>query len=495
MVDVTVKNIGTDAAGASHVKLSGASGDIASVAVGALAAGASEEVSITDTIARPADEQVIAIADCDDEVGESNETNNEYAAGTVINHGLKGKTYTGGESITTKMTYDLNGNLVYSVGDSEYVSGYAHWTHYTAGWTAADLPIPDTATVVEARLYAIYTWDKADVMPDNVTMSFNDVGQEPQHYWDSKGFGYYNLPYGMLAYDVTSDFDPDGNSARLTKTESSTQVSMRGMLLVVVYEDAGEPQRLIFVNEEFDNLYGDASYCTTPEEATAWAPITGPEIDTSKVVNARLITVAPGASPNEGELIFNEQTWTNVWNFAGSSQIGIDERDVKPDLYESDNKAGFQSSSDWMEASNAFLVVEYEIPVDIDVKPGSCPNLLNRKSKGVLPVAVLGTAEFDVTTIDPGTILLTREGCEGVAAIRWSYEDVATLFTGELCDCHDLNGDGYIDLTLKFDTQELVSNLELDKVAGETIPLTVTGNLNAENGGTPIEGKDCIWVQ
>ena len=136
-----------------------------------------------------------------------------------------------------------------------------------------------------------------------------------------------------------------------------------------------------------------------------------------------------------------------------------------------------------------------EIPVDIDVKPGSCPNPLNLKSKGVLPVAVLGTAEFDVTTIDPGTILLTREGCEGVAAIRWSYEDVATPFTGELCDCNDLNGDGYIDLTLKFDTQELVSNLELDKVAGETIPLTVTGNLNAENGGTPIEGKDCIRVQ
>jgi hypothetical protein len=135
------------------------------------------------------------------------------------------------------------------------------------------------------------------------------------------------------------------------------------------------------------------------------------------------------------------------------------------------------------------------IPVDIDVKPGSCPNPLNLKSKGVLPVAVLGTAEFDVTTIDPGTILLTREGCEGVAAIRWSYEDVATPFTGELCDCNDLNGDSYIDLTLVFDTQELVSNLKLDNVAGETIPLTVTGNLNAENDGTPIEGKDCIRVQ
>jgi len=91
VVDVTVKNIGAGAAGASHVKLSGASGDSASVAVGALAADASEKVSITDTIARPAGEQVIAIADCDGEVDESDETNNESAAGTEINHGLTGK--------------------------------------------------------------------------------------------------------------------------------------------------------------------------------------------------------------------------------------------------------------------------------------------------------------------------------------------------------------------------------------------------------------------
>jgi hypothetical protein len=129
------------------------------------------------------------------------------------------------------------------------------------------------------------------------------------------------------------------------------------------------------------------------------------------------------------------------------------------------------------------------IPVDVDIKPGSCPNPLNKKSKGVLPVAVLGTEDFDVTTIDPETIELTR-----VAPIRWSYEDVATPFEGELCDCHDLNGDGYMDLTLKFDTQELVETLRLSEEAGKTIPLTITGNLIEEEGGTPIEGEDCIWV-
>jgi hypothetical protein len=134
--------------------------------------------------------------------------------------------------------------------------------------------------------------------------------------------------------------------------------------------------------------------------------------------------------------------------------------------------------------------------VDVDIKPGSCPNPLNKKSKGVLPVAVLGTEDFDVTTIDPERIELTREGVEeGVSPLRWDYEDVATPFEGELCDCHELNGDGYMDLTLKFDTQELVEKLDLcDFDDGEEVHLIITGNLKEEEGGTPIEGEDCIWV-
>ena len=136
------------------------------------------------------------------------------------------------------------------------------------------------------------------------------------------------------------------------------------------------------------------------------------------------------------------------------------------------------------------------IPVAIDIKPGSCPNPLNVKSKGDLPLAVLGIDNFDVTTIDPATIRLSREGIEGdVAPLRWSYEDVATPFAGELCDCHDLNGDGFMDLTLKLDTQELVGTLNLEEIEGETIPFTLTGNLKEEYGSTPIEGKDCIWVK
>jgi carboxypeptidase T len=135
------------------------------------------------------------------------------------------------------------------------------------------------------------------------------------------------------------------------------------------------------------------------------------------------------------------------------------------------------------------------IQVPIDIKPCSCPNPLNVKSKGVLPLAVLGTKDFDVATIDPTTIRLSREDVKGtVAPIRWSYEDVATPFEGELCGCHALMDDGYMDLSLKFDTQALVSTLKLKDIIENTIPFTLTGNLKKEFGGIPIKGQDCIQI-
>lgn len=157
--------------------------------------------------------------------------------------------------------------------------------------------------------------------------------------------------------------------------------------------------------------------------------------------------------------------------------------------------AGQIMSTAWALLTLERAVPAVEIPVFVDIKPQSCPNPLNTKSKGVLPVAVLGTEDFDVTQIDPATVVLSREDVdEAVPVLRWAYEDVATPFEGELCDCHTLGPDGYLDLTLKFSTPKLVETLNLKAVAGGTIPLTLTGNLLEEFGGTPIRGQDCVWV-
>ncbi len=128
------------------------------------------------------------------------------------------------------------------------------------------------------------------------------------------------------------------------------------------------------------------------------------------------------------------------------------------------------------------------IPVAIDIKPGSCPNPLNLASKGILPVAILGSEGFDVSQIDVASVRLA-----GVAPIRSSYEDVATPAANmNECDCTTEGPDGYTDLTLKFKTQQIVEellNAQGELADGEVLVLTLTGVLSDQ---TPIEGADCI---
>jgi hypothetical protein len=128
-----------------------------------------------------------------------------------------------------------------------------------------------------------------------------------------------------------------------------------------------------------------------------------------------------------------------------------------------------------------------QVSVEIDIKPCSCPNPLNMKSKGVLPVAVLGTDDCDVTGIDPASIRI-----EGIAPICSNVQDVSTPVVDpqDVCECIVEDEDGFDDLTLKFDTQAIVGALG-DVNDGDELVLTLTGRLL---DGTPIEGQDCIVI-
>ncbi|RZN38034.1 MAG: DUF3344 domain-containing protein [Methanosarcinales archaeon] len=363
-ISATIVNNGADCDESFNVSFVLSDGFSTVESVDALAFRDNTTVSIIDPTIRNAGAEVTitVTADCCGGITEGNESNNETTLDTtVVNNGYNGKTYTGGENITTWKTFDLNGDLVYSAGDSYYLSSYSnkHWTEYISNWTASNLSVPAAATVVEARLYVSYTYEKADVMPDNVSMDFNGITQTlDAHYCDAKLYA-ASKPYGMITYNVTNDFSADGNIAKLTNAHTGGgNVSMRGMMLVVTYEDASEPRRQIAVNEGFDLLYGGSKQCTTPDEATAWAPITGLTIDPSATAGARLITCAPGADPTEGELIFNGQIWADEWNDNGAHQIGISDRDVTQYLQQTGNVVGFRSSEDYMEASNVILIIE-----------------------------------------------------------------------------------------------------------------------------------------
>ena len=492
-VNATIKNNGTADAGAFNVSLV-IDGFSEEVRVSGLVAGDDTVVCVTDTTSRTAGESVTitVTADCNTEIDESDETNNvTIQEETVVNNGYKGKRYTGGEDITTLQTHTLNGSILYSVGDSNYLSGATGWTTNTSNWAASDLPVPGDASIEKARLYVMYTWDKADVMPDEVSLTFNGNAQaRDAFYTDRKGYDGYDYPYGMLAYNVTADFDKSGNSAVLTNSHAGGgNVSIRGMLLVVIYADESEPQRKIIMNEGFDLLYGGSDKCTTPEEATAYAPFAGAIGDIGNK-SARLITAAPGAGPNEGELIFNGNVWTDVWNFGGATQIGIDDRDVT-DYLDTTNEAGFQSSADWMEASNAILVVEAK------------PLAHNFTIEFVTGSNMIGIPVND-TSVTNASLLATEIGGNCTQISKWDTvtQQYVTYIPGFPLNNFDIvGGEGYYvtmtgPATVIFTGKGWESPFTISLVTGNNmigIPVNDTSVTNASSLATKI-GGNCTQI-
>jgi hypothetical protein len=105
------------------------------------------------------------------------------------------------------------------------------------------------------------------------------------------------------------------------------------------------------------------------------------------------------------------------------------------------------------------------IPVMVDIKPGSYPNSINLKSKGKLPVAILTTNDFDVSIINPETVIFSD-----APVFRWIMEDV--------------DEDGDIDLLFHFKTQLL----NLNKDSTEAI---LTGRTFDE---ILFEGSDMVKI-
>ena len=104
--------------------------------------------------------------------------------------------------------------------------------------------------------------------------------------------------------------------------------------------------------------------------------------------------------------------------------------------------------------------------VFIDVKPGSDPNCFNNDGHGVIPVAILGSATFDATTVDPFTLMFGPYNAGGGFDL-----DVKMRGNGEpSCGVEDVNDDGFLDLVCHFEGVELAfgSGATLAEITGET---------------------------
>lgn len=148
--------------------------------------------------------------------------------------------------------------------------------------------------------------------------------------------------------------------------------------------------------------------------------------------------------------------------------------------------------------------------VAVDIKPGSCPNPINVKSRGVIPMAILGGKDLEIRAIDFASIYLTNGLTDNdgnlitVAPIRLGIEDVGGPYPfdplmprEDRMDCGVSTADSIMDLTLKFSTPKVVEAFNLkNEEDSSTQEWFLMFSLKDPNRKIVKEmvGSDLVWI-
>jgi hypothetical protein len=125
------------------------------------------------------------------------------------------------------------------------------------------------------------------------------------------------------------------------------------------------------------------------------------------------------------------------------------------------------------------------VSVGIDIKPGGYPNCVNINGRGAIPVAILGSADFDVTQIDVSTLIFA--GLEVRVRRNGTFQCAVADFSGDFTSPRGAP-DGFDDLGCKF-----VDDAEAWTVEAGTA--TLTGYFDAGYGLVALTGTDEICLR
>lgn len=316
-------------------------------------ANSSKSVNIIDSFIRPIDENtvlgnnntnVVYRVIVEDKNGILNDTNSSNFM--VVYNGNLGKdlAYPAMNATITRV-YDISGDvIILNKDDSSYLGSKS--TNGSDTWN-----IDFKGELKEGLLYVSYNWNKQADVSDWIVTFNNKIITPIVHYRDQSNLGAYGKHgYGLAVYNVTDLINKGLNTFTLNKTSGLTAVYPSSLLLLTNNENGAS--KTVYISEGADLL------SKTNNKNLDVGAYTKFNIDSTSMINSTLYVFAAGGQKNEGNIVFNGEIKSDVWNKTSNS---IDYYTFNTDgLTKDNNTVFFQSTGSTILALHQILVVERE---------------------------------------------------------------------------------------------------------------------------------------
>lgn len=306
--------------------------------------------------------------------------------------GTAAATYGGDRPLNATYFGDITGSYVYDLGTSVYKGSVLQGETYDVTYNIALSP---DAEVAFQRLYVYWAWSRIGqkaVYPGFILTDSRNPGVPlmlAARYPDSKGFvSQYDFYSGIDSYEMPV-LAPGYNNFTVTCRQDglpNSSVIIFGIGVFAVYESKEGKKSLIWVREGSDLMY--SSYGVSPEMATSEMTFEG-TLPKGKIDSAELFLVAPsGGYSRDIEIDLNKlmvnrleeektppliktifsllfpnykgKEWSDVFSLNNTTQIGFENKEIKPYLKTENNRVTVQDRGDYMQLTNAVLTITYE---------------------------------------------------------------------------------------------------------------------------------------
>jgi len=289
---------------------------------------------------------------------------------------------------------------------------------------------PDGSTVfITGASYRFRSGTRWDY--DYVTVAYDAASGE--EVWRA----FYNGPAEYYDYANSLAVSPDGSTVFVTGGTKANE-SLHSFDYATVAYSAASGEELWSVTYDGPVSRNDYGYSIT----------INPE-GSSVLVTGR--SWSDGTGYDYQTLAYSAATGQELWSarYDGSASAYDSPSTTRSLAISPDGSTVFVTGeSEGIGTDRDYATLAYSLPVwvDIDIKPGSDTNPINPRSRGVIPVALLGSDEFDVADVDVSTLRFGPSEAGPAHNLSDSF-----IYNDHL---QDVNLDGIMDLVVHTRTQE-----------------------------------------